>query len=228
MAATNGTSSGFGSNSTLAFRHPRTSISFQAISAGSNNDWRNDSVTKQLTQQVAFCLYFRDGPEELQPDDVRWPFLNSNIHKHEDISKLLSEYEPGAKINPEQLRVLLKALKPLVKKGEASLALYKFIKKFLFLRREWLETAGELYALLAYLAVCKKWGLPGAGPAYPPRSQEIVEGIVQEIRQRFGESVPILACNLLLVDTHTDLSISPQRPSARLCEPSSSPTASTP
>ena len=99
-----------------------------------------------------------------------------------------SEYEPGTHIDPKQLQVICKHLKPLVKRGETSIDLYKFIKKFLFLKGEWLVAAGNQYALLAYVDVCKTKGMEGAGPSFPVMVEEKLKQRLEIVKERLSRS----------------------------------------
>ena len=148
--------------------------------ATDQDDWKDDTVTHRLTSRIADILY---------PDNQKMPYRFTHLHEHKQVSALLAEYEPGAHIDPQQLKVLLKHLKPRVPRvdnGGIVGTLYRFIKTFFSLRREWLKAAGEFFALLAYVERCRERGFEGAGPSCPDQTVDF-EGALFGIRGRLGE-----------------------------------------
>ena len=127
-----------------------------------DNDWKNDILTQSLTKQVAYILYHREPTSDHRKVALRF----THLHEHEQISKLLGQYEPGGQVDREALKAILEHIEPLVKTEKINLQLYSFVKDFVMLRQEWLKAAGDQYGLLAYLDVCQEWGLAGAGPSY--------------------------------------------------------------
>jgi hypothetical protein len=186
MAPVEGTSSNF-STTNISPDHLADSTNglclispAQETFATDQDDWKDDTVTHRLTSIIANILY---------PDNQKLPYRFTHLHEHKQVSALLAEYEPGAHIDPEQLKVLLKHLKPRVPKvdnGGIVGTLYRFIKTFFSLRRQWLKAAGKFFALLAYVEVCRERGFEGAGPSYPDQTVDF-EGEVGAIRGRLGE-----------------------------------------
>lgn len=156
------------------------------LRASSAPSSHRDNATKQLTSRIAHILYY-DGH---QPGDGHTGFRYGDLHKDFEVGPLLAQYEPGAQSDPQQLKVILEHLRPLVKTGEAAVVgLYNFFKTFLALRKTWLKAAGEFYSLLAYVDMCKRWGLHGGGPSFAGTSgSELLQSQLVKTQEHFGKS----------------------------------------
>lgn len=120
------------------------------VTTTSANSTPSSSTRASISEQIHDILYATDSPSRWDFLATKQPFPGLALVKNSAIKELLTNFEPGPKVNVHALKANLTILKKRLLETNNGRALLAFFQLLLQLKATWLLAAAKLEAFRAY------------------------------------------------------------------------------